>query len=116
MNRVVEESAGRLHDPDLLRPELLHELFERQAEARAGEVALVFGEERMTYGELDRRANQLARVLRQRGVGRGTCVGLLLPRSMEVYVTLLAILKAGAAYVPIDAGYPAGRVAFILAD
>src|SRR5207245_1462441 len=56
------------------------------------------------------------RWLRGRGVGRGDCVGLLLPRGPEVYVALLAILKAGAAYVPLDPDYPADRVGFILKD
>ena len=70
----------------------------------------------MTYGELERRANQLARFLRSRGVRRGDCVGLWLPRSMDAYVALLGILKAGAAYVPLDPEYPAERVGFILSD
>src|ERR1035441_550288 len=70
----------------------------------------------MTYGELDRRANQLARFLRGRGVRRGDCVGLWLPRTIEAYVALLGILKAGAAYVPLDPEYPAERVSFILSN
>jgi len=60
----------------------------------------------MTYAELDRRANQLARFLRSSGLGRGDCVGLLPPHSIETYVALLAILKAGAAYVPLDPEFP----------
>ena len=99
-----------------MRPELLHELFEHQAEASADQIALVCGGERMTYGELERRANQLARYLRSRGVRRGDCVGLWLPRTIEAYVALLGILKAGAAYVPLDPEYPAERVSFILSD
>jgi len=70
----------------------------------------------MTYGELERRANQLARFLRSRGVRRGDCVGLWLGRAMDAYVALLGILKAGAAYVPLDLEYPAERVSFILSD
>ena len=70
----------------------------------------------MTYAELERRANQLARFLRGRGVRRGDCVGLWLPRSLDAYVALLAILKTGAAYVPLDPEYPAERVSFILSD
>jgi non-ribosomal peptide synthetase-like protein len=101
---------------ELLRPELLHELFEHQADSRADADALVCRNERMTYGDLEKRANQLAYHLRSRGVKRGDCVAMLLPRSMEVYIALLGILKAGAAYVPIDPGYPADRVGFILAD
>ncbi|MFM8468568.1 MAG: Pls/PosA family non-ribosomal peptide synthetase [Limisphaerales bacterium] len=102
--------------PELCRNELLHELFERSAAAEEGQIALACGEERMTYGEVEQRANQLARHLRALAALRGSHVALLLPRSMDVYVTLLAALKAGAAYVPLDPDYPADRVEFILAD
>jgi amino acid adenylation domain-containing protein len=103
-------------DDSMVSSGLLHQLFERQATARPDATALVCGGERMTYRELDRRANQLARHLRNHDVAPGDCVGLLLPRSMEVYVALLGILKAGAAYVPLDPEYPAERVGFILSD
>jgi amino acid adenylation domain-containing protein len=100
----------------LLRPELLHELFERQAEIRPDSVALDCTDQRMTYGELERRANQLARFLRSHGVRRGECVGLWLERSLDSYIALLGILKTGAAYVPLDPDYPAERAGFILFD
>ena len=100
----------------MLRAELLHELFEQQADACTDKIALACGDERLTYGELERRANQLARFLRSRGVRRGDYVGLWLPRSMDAHIALLAILKAGAAYVPLDPEYPAERVGFILSD
>ena len=100
----------------LSRPELLHELFERQAAASPDRTAIICAEKQLAYSELERRANQLARFLQRAGVARGDCVGLLLPRSTEVYVALLAILKAGAAYVPLDPDYPAERVSFILSD
>ena len=96
--------------------QLLHELFERQAESEPGNIALVCGGKKMTYAELEQRANQLARFLRANAVGKGSVVGLLLPRSADVYVALLAILKAGAAYVPLDPDYPAERLAYILSD
>ena len=96
--------------------ELLHELFENQAAATPSAVALVCGNARMSYGELEAGANQLAGRLLKSGVRRGDCVGILLPRSMEVYIALLGILKAGAAYVPLDPDYPAERIGFILAD
>jgi len=99
-----------------LRPELLHELFERQADAHPDRTALVCAGQELAYGELERRANQLARFLKGRGVQRGDCVGLWFPRSLEAYVAMLAILKAGAAYVPLDPEYPAARVSFILSD
>ena len=115
MIQLVEKPAAS-RDMDLLQPGLLHELFERQADARPQSPALLCNGAQMSYGELERRANQLARLLRQRGVGRGDCVGLWLPRSMEALVALLGILKAGAAYVPLDPEFPAERVAFVLAD
>jgi non-ribosomal peptide synthetase-like protein len=113
---MAESFIYHTGDPDLLRAELLHELFEQQASARAGSVALVCAGQEMTYGELDRRANQLARFLRHRAVSRGDCVGLWLPRSIDAIVSLLAILKAGAAYVPLDPEFPPERVNFILSD
>ena len=99
-----------------MRPELLHELFEQQAESCPDNTALICEDQHMSYGELERRSNQLARFLRSRGVRRGDYVGLWLPRSLDAHVALLAILKAGAAYVPLDPEYPAERVGFILAD
>src|SRR5580698_8625904 len=95
---------------------LLHEIFEAQAELRPNHVAVVFGGRAATYGELNARANQLARCLRARGVSRGAAVAMLQPRSIEAYISILGILKAGAAYVPIDPEYPPDRTAWILAD
>lgn len=100
----------------LLHPGLLHELFEQTAEAHPENTALICAGQRMTYAEVERRANRLARYLRSRDVKRGDCVAMLLPRSLEVCVALLGILKSGAAYVPLDPGFPAERVGFILAD
>ena len=91
-------------------------MFEQQAEASPDKIALLCGGEKMTYGELEQRANQLARFLRSRGVRRGDCVGLWVARSMDAYVALLGVLKAGAAYVPLDPEYPTERVGFILSD
>jgi non-ribosomal peptide synthetase component F len=113
---LSSDQTRTLLDPAAVSSDLLHELFERQAGLCPDAPALVCRGEQMTYGELERRANQLAWRLRRGGVGHGDCVGLLLPRSADVYVALLAILKAGAAYVPLDPDYPAERVRFILSD
>jgi amino acid adenylation domain-containing protein len=78
--------------------------------------AVLFGEETLSYAELDARANQVARALRRRGAGPDTLVGLCLERSLAMAVGLLGVLKAGAAYVPLDPAYPRERLALILAD
>ncbi|MBI2374208.1 MAG: amino acid adenylation domain-containing protein [Deltaproteobacteria bacterium] len=97
-------------------PERLHELFEAQVDRAPDAEALVSQHERLTYGELDARANQVAHELQVRGVGRESMVGLCVERSPELLVGLLGILKAGGAYVPLDPAYPADRLRFILED
>jgi amino acid adenylation domain-containing protein len=94
----------------------IHHLFEARAARTPGAVALVFEGERITYAELDARSNQLARFLHRRGVGPEERVGVALERSPEMVVALLGILKAGAAYVPLDPEYPAERLAYMLGD
>ncbi len=94
----------------------VHELFAAQAAATPGAVALVHGDRTLTYAALDRRANRLAHLLVRRGVGPDARVGICAERSPEMVVALLAILKAGGAYVPLDPAYPAGRLAYMLAD
>jgi amino acid adenylation domain-containing protein len=94
----------------------LHQMFEAQVEQRPTATALVFGDERLSYAELNRRANRLAHYLRMLGVGPESRVGLLLERSTEMVVALLAILKAGGAYVPFDSSYPQERLDFMLRD
>ena len=79
-------------------------------------VALVAGSERLTYGELDARSNQVAHYLRAHGVGRETLVGLCLERSAALIVSALGVLKAGAAYLPMDPAYPSERLTFMLHD
>ena len=101
---------------DFPRDRCVHELFEEQA-ARAPEaVALVCGGERLTYAELNARANRLARHLRACGVRAEARVGILLERSVEMAVALLAILKAGGGYVAFDPSYPAERLRYMLED
>jgi natural product biosynthesis luciferase-like monooxygenase protein len=94
----------------------VHELFERQAAQTPDAVALVHRGARLTYRELDRRADALARTLQARGVGPDMLVGLFIDRSLEMVVALLGILKAGGAYVPLDPEYPSERVAMMLED
>lgn len=94
----------------------IHEIFELQAEQSPDAVALVFEGVLVTYGELQRASNQLARYLRSRGVDVGTPVAICTDRSIEMIVGLLGILKAGGAYVPLEPGNPASRLSFILED
>ncbi|NBM15846.1 non-ribosomal peptide synthetase [Streptomyces sp. GC420] len=94
----------------------LADLFERRAARVPHRTATVFGEETLTYGELDARADRLAARLRARGAGPERIVAVALHRSTEMVVALLAVLKSGAAYLPVDPGLPADRVAYILGD
>src|SRR5215210_435579 len=96
--------------------ECLHELIEAQVERTPEAPAVVFSQESLTYRELNVRANQLAHHLARLGVGPDVRVGLCLERSAELAVALLATLKAGGAFVPIDPSYPAERIAYMLED
>lgn len=92
------------------------QLFERQVEQTPDAIAVVYGDQQFTYGELNRRANQLAHYLQKLGVGPDSCVGICIPYSLEMIVGLLGILKAGGAYVPLDPTYPQERLSFMLED
>jgi len=94
----------------------LHDLFSEQAQARPDAPALTFAGQTLTYGELECRANRLAWMLRERGVGPKVRVGLALERSLEMVIGLLAILKAGGAYVPLDPEYPLDRLHYMIED
>lgn len=119
-----ETSLERAQRPD----RCLHQLFEAQAERTPDAVAVVFPlthplgepghdqEERLTYRELNRRANQLAHYLRALGVGPEVRVAIYMERSLDMLVALLGVLKAGGAYVPLDPAYPRERLAFMLED
>ena len=93
-----------------------HEVFQEQVKKAPDATALVFGDQQVTYGELNRRANQLAHYLRQRGVGPETVVGICVERSIEAVVGVLGILKAGGAYLPLDPAIPVSRLQFMLED
>jgi len=108
-------ALGEGATPDFPRA-TVDELFAHTAAAAPEAVALASDGGRMTYAELDRRANRLAHHLRRAGVAAGTRVGVCLERGPEMVVATLAALKAGGAYVPLDPAYPAERLAFMLAD
>jgi amino acid adenylation domain-containing protein len=94
----------------------LHELFETQAAATPEAIALVYQDEQLTYAELNERANHLAHYLRESGIGPESLVGVCFERSIEMVVALLGVLKAAAAYVPLDPQYPQERLAFMIHD
>ncbi|WP_192560200.1 non-ribosomal peptide synthase/polyketide synthase [Pseudomonas allokribbensis] len=94
----------------------VHSLIEEQVRATPDALALVFGEQRLTYAQLNARANQLAAVLIEHGVGPEVLVGISVERSLEMVVGLLAILKAGGAYLPLDPEYPQDRLAYMFED
>jgi amino acid adenylation domain-containing protein len=97
-------------------PSSLHALFESQVDRSPDAVAVTFEEERLTYRQLDQRANQVAHLLKAWGVGPESRVGLCTGRHPEMLVGLLGILKAGGAYVPVEPAYPRQRLAFLLED
>ncbi len=98
------------------REAAIHQVFEEQAQRTPASVALIFEDSSLTYDELNRRANQLARRLQKLGVRRDLTVGVCLDRSPEMVTALLAVLKAGGAYVPLDPAYPAERLALMIED
>jgi amino acid adenylation domain-containing protein len=109
---------GQWSGPSVPRQDTVpaHELLARQAIAAPGAIAMIHGERQVSYRELDERANQLAHHLRGLGVAPGGRVAVCTTRSPEMVIGMLAVLKTGAAYLPIDPGYPVKRVSFLLAD
>ena len=94
----------------------IHQLFEEQAELRPGEIAVIAGSERLTYSELNRRANKVARYLRRLGVEPEQRVGICIERGLSMLVAILGVLKAGGAYVPLDLTYPVDRLCYVARD
>jgi amino acid adenylation domain-containing protein len=119
-NVSPEEGAllNSFHGTELLYPRELgiHQLFERQAALTPEGTALVCGDKSLTYRELNERADRLAAALLRRGTWANKLIALLVPRSLEMVVGMLGILKAGAAYVPIDPDYPQERIRYMLED
>ena len=111
---VVDWNATDVAYP--LETATLHGLIEAQVKLTPDATAVIFEQERLTYRELDHRANQLANHLLGRGIGTEAKIGVCMERSAEMVVALLGILKAGAAYVPFDPEYPAERIAYMMED
>lgn len=134
--QIIGDPKIRLSDIDLLSPEEKHlllaefndtaapyprdktvsRLFEEQAKRTPGRVAVTDGDGSVTYGELNQKANRLARALRAKGAGKNSVVALFAERSIEMSVAVLAVLKAGGAYLPISPDYPADRAGYMLRD
>ncbi|GHH42457.1 amino acid adenylation domain-containing protein [Streptomyces umbrinus] len=104
------------HTGTAATPTPLHILFERQAARRPAAPALVSADDVLSYAEANAEANRMARALRARGIGPERIVALALPRSTDLVLAVLAVLKTGAAYLPVDPAYPDDRVAFMLTD
>jgi amino acid adenylation domain-containing protein len=98
------------------RGRCVHELLEHSVRAQPSAVAVIDASETLTYSQLDRRANQLANLLRGRGIGSGMLVGICVDRTVDMPVALAAVLKCGAAYVPLDPTHPADRLCYALGD
>jgi amino acid adenylation domain-containing protein len=94
----------------------IHEMIDRQAELRPDAIALVFDGQEVSYRQLDGRSNQLARLLREQGVRSESRVGICVERSVEMVVSMLAVMKASGVYVPLDPGYPGQRLYYMLED
>jgi len=112
--RILAQSRETASGPK--RSECVQQTFESHVNQRPNALALVFEDERVTYGELNARANQLAHYLRSLGAGPEVLVGIFLENSVEMIVALLGVLKSGAAYVPLDTKYPAERLRLLLQD
>ncbi|WPW33099.1 non-ribosomal peptide synthase/polyketide synthase [Streptomyces atratus] len=99
-----------------LPAQLLPQLFEKQVARTPDAPAVVCGADTVSYADLDARANRVARLLAERGAGPESVVALMVPRSVEMIVAVLAVLKSGAAYLPVDSEYPADRIGYMLDD
>jgi amino acid adenylation domain-containing protein/non-ribosomal peptide synthase protein (TIGR01720 family) len=111
--QIAQWNRGAVARPSSL---LVHQLFEAQAQQAPDAPAILFGEQVLSYAEVNRRANRLAHALISRGIGAESRVAILLPRSAEVLVSFLAVHKAGAAYVPLDVAYPQDRLQYMVQD
>ncbi|MCK4261003.1 MAG: amino acid adenylation domain-containing protein, partial [Halanaerobiales bacterium] len=101
---------------DYPKEKRLNELFEEQVVRTPENIAIVFGDKELTYNELNVQTNQIARILRDKGVKEDSIVGIMVERSLEMMIGILSILKAGGAYLPIDPEYPAERIKYMVED
>ena len=116
MTQSIQSIDNQKARSDSMQGKCLHQLFELQAEQYPDAIAVAYEEQQLTYGELNRQANQLAHYLRSLGVGTETLVGICVERSLYTVIGILGILKAGGAYVPLDPSYPQDRIAYSIAD
>src|ERR1700719_3106285 len=116
LSHCAESSASNRNPPECPLDCCVHELVQAQVERTPDATAIVEGSRRLTYRELDSRANQLAAYLRRRGIGPEVPVAICLQRSTNLVVSMLAVLKAGGVCVPLDPAYPAERLEYMLHD
>jgi amino acid adenylation domain-containing protein len=107
---------GWNHRPREYTRECVQHLFEEQTDRTPEAVAILFGQQHLTYRELNSKANQLAHYLRSRGVAADQFVGISVERSLDMIVAILGVLKAGAAYIPLDPAYPSDRLSYMIND
>ncbi|NBI31018.1 non-ribosomal peptide synthetase [Chengkuizengella marina] len=136
VGQILEQPEIRISDIDILpkqekhqllvefnntsneypKGQMIHGLFEQQVEKTPNNIAVVYEDQQLTYRELNEKANQLARTLREKMIQSETIVGIMAERSIEMIIGIYAILKAGGAYLPIDPNYPEERIQFIIKD
>ena len=116
LDKILHEFSGPPYNADYCRDEFLHEVFEHSANAQPDKWALECKGVKLTYGEVDKLSNQLAHYLRKQGLQTGDNVVLMLEKNEYLYIAMVAVMKAGAAYVPVDLSFPVERVDFILKD
>ncbi|RAJ24747.1 amino acid adenylation domain-containing protein [Gelidibacter algens] len=114
----VDDSAYlELNNTSAAYPQLpLHELILKQALFNPSKIALKFKKEEISYGDLEKKVHQMSHYLKDNGVENGDCVGVSLPRSIDLLITLIAIMECGATYLPLDPSYPIQRLEFMLED
>ena len=112
----IQKWSKGTHNPDISQPVCLHQLFEQTVNNFPLLPAVFCNGKSYSYREIDNKVNQLARHLHQKGIGKGDYCGILLSRTEEMYIAMLAILKVGAAYIPMDVSIPTDRLQFILND